>query len=73
MFLHRNAKVLNLLAENPVKIIPLKPLFSPPEDGNKDNDEPELPKLYDTSVRLDSNGDESDSGGHDMSSDSENE
>lgn len=46
VFLHRNAKVLGLVKEDPVKVLPLQPLFAPPA-VNDDNDEPQLPQLYD--------------------------
>lgn len=60
VFLHRNAKVLGLVQEDPVQVLPLQPLFSPPPAVNDDEDEPQLPQLYDLAAQL-STSEETDS------------
>ena len=54
VFLHRNARLLGLLSDDPVRVLPLQPLFTPPSEVVDASDDPQLPQLYDAAVHLDS-------------------
>ena len=53
VFLHRNARLLRLLNDDPVRVLPLQPLFTPPSEVVDASEDPQLPQLYDAAVHSD--------------------